>query len=317
MSDIYTVEYLITSLKRRASVPSRQKLFDEDDFLDFLYEEMIGEVVPFIKSLREDYFLTYEDFTIVDASNVAGFGLDDFGLQPFGSPNVLSTNEVLQRATGSSIKDIFYISDIGEHEGDVPRVTYEDLSYGTFGFYFLNGGIKFHPQKSFINKKVRIYFYRRPNRLTFSINCAKAQFFNDTTNTITVDTIPTAWPAGTKLDVIRGIPPFDSIIDNVIVQSIAGNVITVDQVKALNQGDWVCPQYYSPVAQIPYEAYPLLSQLGAIKVLEARGRDISQAQAKYEVLRKEFVKSINPRAENAPKVAVSRKGIWRSSRIYR
>lgn len=312
------VDNLINSLKLRASVPTRQSLFNEENFLTFLTEEMHTEIVPTIIRAREDFYLTYRDFKLVELQDQStlGFGQEQFGLLPFGGTSPITWGQLLNRSIGTRIKDIHWISDAGKTMGHIPRITLEDLTNwgGIAGFYFQGNDIKFYPDYNYNGKNIRVWYYRIPNRLTLAQNCTKVQFINPTDSTITVENLPNAnWQVNFQLDIIQGYPGYESVLDGANIVNVTGNVLELDQIsQKISPGDWVCPAGYACVAQVPEVAYPLLSQLGSIKFNEAFGRtqEMQNAQTKYEQMKNQFVNMIQPRAEMAKKKIVSRKGMW-------
>ncbi|HNA64972.1 MAG TPA: hypothetical protein PKZ51_09635 [Saprospiraceae bacterium] len=312
------VSNLIASLKRRASIPTRQNLFDENDFLAFLTEEMQTEIVPTIVKAREDFYLTYRDFTVVPltSTNPLGFGLENFGLLPFGGTIPITWGQLLNRSIGTRIKDLHLIDQNGNSTGHIPRITLEDISSGAGvnGFYYQGNDIVFFPAGNYSGKFVRIWFYRLPNRLVQSSECARVVFVNYATNEITVDNLPNAsWTLNFELDIIQSYPGYESILDGAIVTNITGTTLTLDKIsQKISAGDWVSAAGYACVAQIPETAYPLLSQLGSIKFLEAFGRqqEMQAAQVKYAEMKNQFQGLLQPRVELAKKKLKTNSGIW-------
>lgn len=318
------VSNLLASVKRRSSIPTRQTLFKDEDFLELMSEEMQTEIVPQIIRAREDFYLIHQDFTVVSLNQQPGpgFGLDNFGLLPFGGSVPITWGQLLNRSIGTRIKDLDWLNNVGPGAkvmGHIPRITLEDLSSwgGVAGFYFEGNRIVLSPESNFIGRALRVYFYRIPNRLTLAQNCAKVQFTNFSipgSPTITVDAIPNInWKVGFEIDIIQAYPGFESVGDSITVTNVAGNVLTVDRLSSdVNVGDWVCPSGEACVAQIPEIAYPLLAQRGSIKFLEAFGRNEEAvvADQRYEAMKDQFKNMIQPRAELAKKKIVSRKGIF-------
>ena len=311
------VSNLIDSLKRRSSIPTRQNLFNEDDFLAFLSEELQTEILPTIIRAREDFYLTYRDFTVVPLTSTSpGFGLDEFGLLPFGGSSPITWGQLLNRSIGTRIKDLHLINQNGNSIGHIPRITLEDISSGVgiSGFYYQGNTIVFFPAGNYTGKFVRIWYYRMPNRLISSQNCARVQFINITNKTITVDAIPnSSWSVNYPVDIIQGYQGFESVLDNALITNISGNIIELSSInEGISAGDWVSPSGYSCVAQIPEVSYPLLSQLGSIKFLEAFGRhaEMQAAQAKYLEMKNQFVNMLQPRVELAKKKLKTNNGLW-------
>lgn len=312
------VSNLISSLKRRASVPTRQNLFDEKDFLAFLTEEMQTEILPTIIRAREDYYLTYRDFQVVPLNSVgsSGFGLDDFGLLPFGGSSPITWGQVLNRSIGTRIKDVHLINQNGQTTGHITRITLEDISSGAgvTGFYYQGNNIIFYPASNYNGQLIRVWFYRMPNRLTLAQNCAKVQFVNISNNSITVDAIPnSSWTVNKSLDIIQGYQGFESVLDDALITNINGNVLELSHInEGISAGDWVSLSGQACVAQIPEVAYPLLSQLGSIKFLEAFGRqaEMETAKSKYNEMKNQFQNMLQPRVELAKKKIKTNKGLW-------
>ena len=59
----FTSTGLIAQIKRRALIPTSQNLFTDSDLIAMLNEELQNRVIPYILSVREDYFLTYDEYT--------------------------------------------------------------------------------------------------------------------------------------------------------------------------------------------------------------------------------------------------------------
>lgn len=299
----YTTTELVADLKRRVLVPTKQSLFDESEFIAFMSNEMISKVVPLIMRHKEDYFVKYEDQTVIA-------GTDDYAI-PI-------------RAIGAKLKDICFVDAEGT-ESPIDRIEYGDKQVpqvldvnSSGGFYFRGNYVVLHPSGDYVGKTLRLYYYRRPNRLVKANRGGKILSINTGTKEVTLDSAPTDWTAATVVDVTKGKPPFDPVADDQTLTNKAGFVLTFSSLPSrMAVGDYIAEQYETIVPQVPYEAYPLISQLGGIKVVEGLGNTakLQAAQAKFNELEKEFVYTINPRADEKPKRAISRTGLWRSTRI--
>lgn len=314
-----TTKELIQSLKLRGSIPDSQDFFDENNFLLLLSEEMHTRLAPRIIQAREDYFLEFFDFRIVTSSQQGlGFGLEPFGLTPFGGTgNIVSTSRLMNRALTGRIKDIHELDAKGNVVRRVPRIDFDAIVSwaGLNGFYFKNDNIVFHPEQYFVNRNVRIYFYRKPNTLVSETKCTKIQFTNRTDKKITVQNIPdsTTWAVGSKLDIIQSSIPYTAVLDSAVILDIQGSVITLDRwVDNITPGDYVSLEGEACVAQIPAVAYPILSELGNIKFKQSFGnqQELMDAKQAYAELENMFVNFLQPRAEKPNKKAVSYNGIW-------
>lgn len=128
---------------------------------------------------------------------------------------------------------------------------------------------------------LRMQYFLRPNRVVPVDQCGTITAIDTNTNEVTIDA--DTMPAGDGLfttsdtyDLIRGTPGFETLAMDQTVTSISGvdlNVFTFadDLPEGLAIGDFMCFAGESPVAQIPVELQPLLTQRLVVKVLEALG----------------------------------------------
>lgn len=300
----YSTTERIASVKRRASVPTNQNLFLDSDFVKILSDGLIDTVLPMIMSVREDYFLTYQD-TLVGAG--------------------VSSLNIPVRAVGGKLKDVVFVDpSTGNATEDLPRLSYADISLyqpadyiKMRGFYVEGDKVKFFPPDIAEGKTVRLYYFRRPSRLVEVSATGKVVAINTTTKEVQLNNVPTTWTTSTELDVIEGVPPFKSLADDVNVTLIAGFVLTfLTLPTGLAVGDYIAEAMESPIPQIPFEAFGYLDQLGAVKVIEAVGttEEVQKHAAMAQALEKKLFTMLTPRVDNAPQKIVSRNGLFRSAR---
>ena len=60
----YTTTALVSSIKRRASVPTSQSLFETTDFNAILTDEMQSIIVPIILAEQQDFFVHSQDIAM-------------------------------------------------------------------------------------------------------------------------------------------------------------------------------------------------------------------------------------------------------------
>lgn len=300
----YTTTELVADVKQRCSVPTSQNLFDEADFIRFLSSKLRDNVLPQIMSAREDFFVSSVDLTIDNTT--------------------ITANEyaIPERAVGMKLKTVVLVDAQGNEE-ELPRLSFEDKSLPAYvdyqrlyGYYLQGNKVRLHLADSFTNQTLRLYYFRRPNKLVKTSEAGKITGIDTVTNVVTVDNAPTSWTTNTTFDLICGDPPFDSKGDDQAITNIAGFDITFSSLPTdLAVNDWVAEAGESPVAQIPYEAYSLLTQLGVIKVLEALKdtQGLQNAINDYTQMKQDFFTMISPRVDGQPKKVVSRSGTWRLS----
>lgn len=302
MTTDYTTTELIASVKRRATVPTNQNLFEDRDFVKVLSDELLATVVPRILSVREDYFVAYKDTTVVA------------GTQVYTIPT---------RAIGGKLKDVVIVDPTnGNAIQNLPRLTYQDISLyqpgngcGLYGFYLEGNNVHLYPTDAFATKTLRVYYYRRPSRLVQTSSCGKVT--NIVGTLVTLDLVPSSWTASTELDAIAGRPGFEPLQDDFNASSIAGFDLSFATLPTgLQVGDYIAEAGESPIAQIPYDAFSWLSQLGAVKCVEAIGNstELQNHQAMAQKLEAQLMNLIAPRVDEESKKIVSRRGIFRASR---
>lgn len=301
MAHELTTSDLIDEVKRRASVPTNQSLFQTADFEAFLNDELFNRVVPLIMRTREEYFVNS-----VDESFVAN----------------QSDYKVPNQAIGGKLRDIWLV-DSGGNVENIPRLTPEEVSlnyysnYQGYGFYMKGNNIVIHPTPTTTDRSIRKFYYRRPNNLTSTLG-AKVTNVNIGLNEVTVDSAPSSWVAGTtQVDVQGHDSNFELILESQLISVKSGNVITLPDVSTISVGDYIATEDYSVVPMIPAEGFRLLAQAAANRCLEALGDHdaVAVGEKKYEKMEKSFLDTITPRIDGAPKKIVSTSGVFNRSRI--
>jgi hypothetical protein len=300
---IYTVDNLLTSLKNRGLPPTSQSTFTTDQFIQILSEEMQSNIVPLIDSVSEEYFVSNVDV--------------DF------DPTVTEYN-VPARAVGGKLRDLVFLDANGNEIG-IPRLRPEDIKVRgyfpvsvNYGFYMRGGKVVIWNGVNGTNNlpnypTLRFKIIRRPNILTAAANCGQVLSFNVDRTIVTLSNAGTTWADTDLFDIISNTPMFAALAEDLEVDSIAGFDVTfTDPVPDTVQvGDWVALANYSPIPQIPVEAFMLLAQFGAAKVLESMG-DVSGMNAalkKADKLTEKLMVILTPRVEGSVIKLASRGGI--------
>lgn len=286
----YTTLDLIAKVKRHITVPTAQPLFLPADIVALLSEELHNEIVPLLMSFREEYFVANYDITPTD-------GVYQYAMSP--------------RAIGAKLRDVVFV-DAGGIEREVPRLAPETIksstpipSPGLFGFYLANDLVTVYPGTvSLSGVTIRQKIFRRPNILLQRSQAGQVTALNTTTREATLSAVNTTWTTSTLFDVIQGTPPlFKSRGDDQTVTAIAGSVLTFSSLPTgMIVGDWVAEAGYSPIPQIPYEAFNLLVQRASIRVAEAlkdtAGKKL--AMDTYELMSERFKALVSPRVDGSP-----------------
>ncbi len=298
----FTSTALIKTIKDDALLPNSQITYSDQDLVDILSRELLSDIVPMIMSVREEYMVFLVDQPIVTTVN---------------------KYMIPTRAIGEKLRDVVLV-DANGFEIKIPRLEPE-YTKGLFvpltlftGFFFQDDQIVFYPDTSTLGAyTLRMKIFRRPNNIILTSKSGQITAINS--NAVTVGNVPTTWTIDTDFDVIQGIPPFRAWGEDQEITSIIGNVVTFSSLPTGTAvGDWISESGFSPIAQIPYEIFPLLCQRGVIKILSGLGdaNGLKEAADIYKDMVDKFKIMVTPRADGSPKRLVSNGGVFRSSRSY-
>ena len=284
----YTVDALIEKVKTYAAIPTGQPAFSNARLVEIMNDELLSCVFPWIIKLQQEYFIDYKDYTI-DASE----------------PEYM----VPTRAYGNVLRQVKYLVDDDEtfNERDLPQFNPEMINNILLpGFYMRGSNIHLVNFQNIADRPIRLYYYRRPNELVLSVNCAEVTNVvasgSPGYNTITVGAYPAAWAGEDVLvDFIKGNPHFDSLEDDHTVTNF-GSSFDLPNTVAISIGDWVCAAGETPVPQIPAEAKMMLVQLTVARIMEALGdaEGMKAAIDKYTQLEQRMSEALSPRIVGSP-----------------
>jgi hypothetical protein len=249
--------------------------FGEQEILNMATEQLYGVLVPDIKAQNQDYFVVSEVFKI-QGDTVDGFGMDNFGQFPFGSPLNTTFSRMLKRAIGSQVVSIQCLQEPPQQFGyEIQKISRDSLQkvsgpwWRSAGYTMENDKFVLFPKESFNGSHLKVYYFRRPNKLVIPEACAKVISKNTATNTLTFSTVvPSTFVPNIKVDVISGESSYGAIYDSLPATNIVGNTLTLPTVENISDGDWVCLEYQSPVVQIPQDFWTALIYLTVASIYQ-------------------------------------------------
>ena len=295
----YTTDALLASVKQRAMNADNQSLLEDADMIRIASEELQAVILPFIESVKQEYFVTQLDLPFIQGT---------------------TSYTIPERATGAKLRDVCLV-DTNGNEVLLNYINPEDLkSSWSFSPYKFG----FYPQGDQIvlvignltgagnYQYVRMKYFRRPNVLTSTSNAGKVVSINSSTKEVTLTNAPTTWTNSTLFDVINFLPPFQSRVDNQAVTGVSGFILTFSSLPStLSVGDWVAEANFSPIPQIPVEAHRLLECLTAARVLQYTGDPSFQVfQAQAEQMKRELNQILSTRVEGSPRKIPLRNRLW-------
>lgn len=288
----YTTDALLDNTRTNCMTPEADALFTDTRLLAMLSFEQMTTLVPQILTTQEEYFVHVEDTTL--SASVASYALPE-------------------RAIGKKLRDVALVDSAG-NESYIQRMNPSDvkftgtsLSSDVIGFYLQNNSLVIVGQLSAAYVTLRLRYYRRPSNLVATDAAAQITVIDTVTKTVTVSAVPSTWVVGDTVDFIDETPSFDSLLDDEAITIINNSDVTFAQLPSgLAVGDWISLSGTTPIPQLPYEAHPLLGQLGACKALEALGdKTVSTSWARYTQMAESFFKMITPRTDAPAQKIVS------------
>lgn len=264
----YTTDGLIEKIKRSFAASDNDPNFSPSNVVAYLNDELIGTVVPLISKLSEEYFVTYQD-TLIQGT--------------------VDTYDIPRDALVSGLQDVNIIKPDSsglETKAEVTQIAHiqpDMMNYHTAGYFLRDNELVLLNPNNYNGRYLRYYYSRRPYELVVTTDAR--QVVNVSGSTLSLTSMPSAWTSSTLYSVIQGKPPF-----NVLAASAPATVSGTDLIFATAPagvvvGDWVALAHQSPIAQIPYETFPLLAQAVTVRMCEALDRQaLPMAAARYKQL---------------------------------
>lgn len=296
------VDALAAKVNLKMLNPLSQNTYQLADIVSMMDDDLSLVLVPLLKKAQQDYFVYNVDVTIVN------------GQSAYTMPT---------RAVGNALRDVVLV-DANGNEVALNNLMREYIkvqfpfnfvpSIWSFGQYVTANEINLYNTliQTYTAYKLRFITERRPGGLTLSTNCGQVTAI--TGPTLTLSNVDPAWTTATTFDIINQLPPFQTRGDDLTINTIVGQNVTFDSVpSSVKKGDWVCPAMLSCIPQIPYEFFPLLTELTVASLGE--GLDMSQliatAKAKIEAYTDNAGALARPRVTGSPKVIINRDGMGR------
>lgn len=310
-----TTSEMLKSIKRRALVPDNQNTFTDQDFIDFMNEEMMISLVPSVLQTKEEYFIYREIVPLVaDKSNYP----------------------IPERALANKLREICFVDSVSSNtrnEYEMTQIAVDDrytgLSNGTGSsdftgfrrFYLLGSDIILHPSVGpSPYGGLAFYYYLRPNSLVKDSAVATISNINRITGDITLNTIPSGYGIAipgsnepVKYDVIKSKSPHNILKINLTINSLNASTrvinITPSEIPIdLEIGDYFALAGQTCIPNIPTELHSVLAQRVAQRILEAMGDTEGLTNATNKILEMEskMVNMLDNRVEGSPRKVVNR-----------
>ena len=284
-----TSDFLV-SLKRAIGVPTYQSRFSDNDLLAIASEEQIVTVVPFMATLKGEFFVKK-----IEVATTKGI------------PEL----PIPARCVGRSVRELKY-QDAGNLIYDLPQVSTEDVqrfvNFGTgtpAAFYVLDDNLMILPTPS-VNGVAHLWYMQPPSDLTLTT----CNVVSQSINTITLDNNP--FIAGDIVDMITtaGRP---KNTETYTVQSSVGSMITLATANTILPCQQVSIYNTTPTIMLPSEAVHVLVYAAALRVLVSLNLQEDANRVEKDLMKRiEYAgKAMSPRVEGANKKIIQRNGLLR------
>jgi len=283
---------LIDDIKLTGSFPDG--MFTDADYVSFLNTAYFNEIIPFIMKHREEFFVTSTDNTYAD------------------------TIAIPSDAIAQKLRDIVRVDSSGTIMGNVPRLSYEEITgaarggYTPVGFYLEDNSVKFYPTGA-ITDLIRFYYFQRPHYLTDEASCMELTSISGASAT---GTVPSTWTTSTEISVVSKTQP-NTVVDTYTISAIDVSAGTITlSASGFAQGDFICPLGYTAIPKLPFELRDCLIQAAIVNALisikDIQGVQLSRNELAIAMQNASGL--ISPRVEGEVKKAVNTNGIWNLGR---
>lgn len=316
MSHYMTSSKLISSIKRRALLPTSQSTFSNSDFLELANEELSLGLLPSLLRLHEDYLLYTEEIELED------------GVSRYSIPSRAIGNKLREVSFQDTNGNIFEMTRIGVQDLPDYNTTYTTTVIRTF--YVENNEIVLVPSiQGSASGSLLMSYYIRPNQLVEEDRAAKILNINTTTGVLIVDVVPDEFSTAdsngqsVRYDLIKSSSPFITLQAGIIPTAINSTTKEITFAPAdlptnLAVNDYINFENECVIPQIPQDLHVVLAHRAAARCLEALGdaQGLQIANQKLAEMEQNTTNLIDNRVEEAPKKIVNRSGLLKSG-LYR
>lgn len=287
----YDTDNLVERVKIRGVLPDD----DNSVIIEHMGDVLQSYVAPLIKSLNQEYMVTYLDYTYTPSQ---------------------TAYDIPSKAMANGLRDVMFVDSSGK-EVAIPYLNPDILKSANylFGFYFQGDQVIIRTGSGIASSNyptLRMKYHRRPNMLVPTDECAQITVVAG--NAVTVSSIPSTWTTASTFDIVKSTPNFTLRGEDLTITNIVGLTVTFSALPStVIVGDWIGEAGTSPIAMIPLEAIPLMLEMTASEMLEMLGDPKYVTSEKNAVkLETKLTRIMAPRIDGSPKVLNSTDTIFDS-----
>lgn len=286
-------------------MPENQSTFQEEDFLNFINEEIALNLVPSILAVHEDHLLFVEKQPLTDEDG-------DYRIPSRAIGNKL--NELQFEDSNGNRYEMTRIS-----VGDIPDYQGIYTQNHAYTFYVEYNRIKLLPGvPTSSTGSLVFYYFIRPNELVSEDRVGIITNINRNTGQISVSNIPDHFSTSIKYDMYMSKSPHRHLAvekDATAVNSTTNTItFALDDIPdELEVGDHIAQECECIIPQVPADLHPLITQYVAERILESIGDTQGLQNAKVKTREMEYKAGniIDNRVDEAPRKLVNRNGLLR------
>ena len=298
----FTTDDLVASIARGVTLPSYDPLLNTADILALANEEMQTRIVPMIRALRQEFFVT-------TASQVLISGQDAYTLPARAVGRTLRDLKLV--CPGVTKRKLVYIEPEEEH-------FYGNTGSGgePVGFFFRGDSFVLRPTPLVTSStySLEVWYELRPSSLIPVSAAGKVVSVDFVNNLVVLTQAPAVVLPGSTVDFISSSGGHSLVGMDLSINAISGNQLAFTLVPpTLAVGDYCAPSQQSPVVMLPDDVFPVLAQAVQCRILEAIG-DMENLQAAKMTLTEKIVetqKLLAPRVEGEVRKVTNRQGLLR------
>ena len=289
----YTASATLARIKSKGFVSTSGSL-TEAELLPWLDDSLRSYVVPFLKAVRDEWFVSgTEDVTPDSNARIP---------MPNSVASTIRTiawnqNGLFRPLTRIEPENQFAF--IGQAGGNQP--------YG----YMLRGYEIQSLPTNIGSVSVRIQFMERPAEMVLEEDAGLIA--SHVGLALTLDSVPLAWQetTPTAVDLISSNSPFEAVAESVTVVSLVGSVLTLSGISSalVEDGFWVSDVGASPFPNLPIELHPLLQRSVITEIYSGTGDKRLDSSMKLQAkLESELRKTMAPRTQGSARPIVNKNG---------
>lgn len=284
---------LIEKVRRGMSLPNVENRFSDAALLDLANDELQATILPWLFSLREDYLITSQDYTL--------------STLPTGSLRFPTY------ASGRTLKDV-WVSKDGSAWKPLQRIgldeawRYDESESDSPQSFVMRGDeilLRPKPSSSTVGF-LRVYYHILPNKLVSDARSVRITGLSD--DTLTVASVPSFFSPNAFLDVISQKPDYQVVLRDQEISSATTTTVTLVGYGPTNTlgdngfeiGQAVCLAGETADTPLPTEVNQLLAQATIVRVLESMNapQQLSLALNRFDRLKTQLRDILTPRSES-------------------